>query len=55
MGRGVSLGVVREGWGMSEEERRRYLMQFNSHDATRSGYISGEGGREDVWMYILLQ
>ena len=41
VGRGVSLGVVSEGWGMSPAERRRYGLHFGTLDKMRSGYLSG--------------
>jgi len=41
IGRSVSLNVVAEGWIMKPQDKRKYLMEFNTHDRIRSGYLAG--------------
>ena len=41
VGRGVSLSTVKEGWAINPIDRRRYVMQFGTHDRAKSGYLLG--------------
>ena len=42
VGRGVSLTVVGKGWGILPQEKQKYVMQFNTQDWNRTGYLSGK-------------
>jgi hypothetical protein len=46
VGRGVSLTTVNEGWGMTPAERRRYGLQFGTHDLKRTGFLTANEARQ---------
>ena len=41
VGRGVSLSTVSAGWAMNALEKRRYVMEFNTYDRVKTGFLSG--------------
>ena len=41
VGRSVSLAAISEGWAMKHQDKRKYIMQFNTHDRNHTGYLSG--------------
>ena len=38
---GAGRGVPNEGWAMTPTEKRRYVLQFGTHDRTKSGFLAG--------------
>lgn len=41
VGFGVSLSTISEGWGMKVQDKRKYVMQFNTMDKMKTGYLAG--------------
>ena len=41
VGLGVSLAAISEGWAMKSQDKRKYIMQFNTHDRNHTGFLSG--------------
>ena len=50
VGYGVSLSAVSEGWTMKAQDKRKYVMQFNTIDKNKTGFLSGMCDVESVVM-----
>ena len=41
VGVGVSMNILTEGWGIKLSDKRRHVMEFNTLDRNKTGYLSG--------------
>ena len=44
----VPLTALGQGWGVSPNCRRRYIMMFNTLDRKRAGFVSGQEARNEL-------
>ena len=44
----VSLSTLSQGWAMSANDRRKYILMFNTLDRKRSGFVGGQEARNEL-------